>query len=284
MNRILLSGGAIKGVINHIAFLSAYDSEHQAYESVSVNGTSAGALTGALYSKYGPGHMEDVIKDLKYIFSYKTVLSSIHIQGNPFATNISFLKHDNFRKKMHKVLPKNFSDLKCDFLCYATDIPTGKAVKFSKSSNNNVDLPDAVLASMSFPGAFRPMKVDGFELLDGGILMNVPFSDFANVVLMGASRDNFYIVDTSPNWLPHEYKYSLLALFDIVRNKLEDDMYIEVMNGHPNAHLIPGNLVDEPGIPGPSIILPWVYNKYINKLVEAATSNAAISDYKVLIK
>ena len=190
------------------------------------------------------------------------------------------MKNDKIRARLHKVLPESFDELLYPFLCYATDIPTGQAVRFDRSDSHGVTLPDAVLASMSFPGAFYPLSVNGFELSDGGILMNVPFAEMTAKLLRASPHDNYYVVDTSPNWEGHKYEYSILALFDIVRNRLEDDMYVEIINLHDNAHLIAGDLVDIPDIPGPSIVFPWVYSRYMNQLAEAATCSDSVLLYK----
>lgn len=63
----------------------------------------------------------------------------------------------------------DFDRLPIPFRAVAADIETGQPVVLSRG-----DLPSAVRASMSIPGAFTPVEYDGRILVDGGIVMNLP--------------------------------------------------------------------------------------------------------------
>lgn len=284
IRNVLLSGGAIKGVVNHLAFLSAYDVMiSQEPSELYIYGTSAGALVGSLYAKYGSDHIPEIIEDLKDIFSYWNFVRSIKYQGNPFKTDISILKHDIFRKKLNEKLPQQFSDLRHPFGCYAVDVNVGKSVYFG-SDFPTLSVGDAVFASMLFPGAFRPIVLKGDRLIDGGVLMNIPYRDIAQKIMRSNVQDEYLIVDVSPNWIKHEYEYSIVALFDITRNFIEDDLYTKIIKEHPNAALIPGNMIDlkyKSSILG--ALTPWGYNKYMDYLVKEATDKQNIEYYKQFI-
>jgi NTE family protein len=60
-------------------------------------------------------------------------------------------------------------ELPIPFACTACDLASGKLIV--QSAGN---LADAVRASMSFPGAFAPVALDGFLLIDGGVLDSLP--------------------------------------------------------------------------------------------------------------
>jgi NTE family protein len=62
-----------------------------------------------------------------------------------------------------------FSQLKYDFACVTTDIITGEQVVLHDGS-----LVDAVRASISIPGIFVPVVIDGRYLVDGGLVSEVP--------------------------------------------------------------------------------------------------------------
>ncbi len=63
----------------------------------------------------------------------------------------------------------DFDDLPIPFRAVATDIATGDAVVLASG-----DLADAIRASMSAPGVFKPMRIDGRLLVDGGVANNLP--------------------------------------------------------------------------------------------------------------
>lgn len=76
----------------------------------------------------------------------------------------------------------DFNSLPIPFRCQATDLNAAKTVTFSRGS-----LQDAVRASASIPGVFRPFEYQGHEFVDGAILENLPTADVkamhADVVL-----------------------------------------------------------------------------------------------------
>lgn len=72
----------------------------------------------------------------------------------------------------------DFNNLPIPFRCQATDLTTARTVTFARGS-----LQDAVRASASIPGLFRPFELNGHEYVDGAILENLPTPD---VKQMGA--------------------------------------------------------------------------------------------------
>ena len=64
---------------------------------------------------------------------------------------------------------KNFDQLPIPFKAIATDIETGEMVVIGSGS-----LAEAARASMSVPGVFSPIDVNGRYLIDGGIVRNLP--------------------------------------------------------------------------------------------------------------
>ncbi len=66
----------------------------------------------------------------------------------------------------------DFNNLPIPFRCQATDLTAAQTVTFARGS-----LPDAVRASASIPGVFRPFEMEGHEYVDGAILENLPTPD-----------------------------------------------------------------------------------------------------------
>ena len=62
-----------------------------------------------------------------------------------------------------------YKDLPIPFLCVATDLVTGTAKIWTKGKLNT-----ALRSTMSIPGLFTPVKVDGMVLVDGGMRNNYP--------------------------------------------------------------------------------------------------------------
>jgi NTE family protein len=65
-----------------------------------------------------------------------------------------------------------FDDLPIPFRALATDLETGEAVILEKG-----DLTASLRASMSIPGVFAPVEIDGRLLVDGGIANNLPIEE-----------------------------------------------------------------------------------------------------------
>src|SRR5262249_43021107 len=64
---------------------------------------------------------------------------------------------------------KSFDDLPIPFRCVATNMLTGDGVVL-----HDGELAQAVRASMSIPGVFTPVEIDGQVLADGGMVENIP--------------------------------------------------------------------------------------------------------------
>ena len=62
-----------------------------------------------------------------------------------------------------------YRDLPIPFLCVATDLVTGTAKIWTEGKLNT-----ALRSTMSIPGLFTPVKVDGMVLVDGGMRNNFP--------------------------------------------------------------------------------------------------------------
>ncbi|MDE6147609.1 MAG: patatin-like phospholipase family protein, partial [Bacteroidales bacterium] len=65
--------------------------------------------------------------------------------------------------------PMDFIDLPIPFACVAADMVSGKAKIWHSGKIN-----DAMRSTMSIPGIFAPVRVDGMVLVDGGLRNNYP--------------------------------------------------------------------------------------------------------------
>jgi NTE family protein len=190
----LALGGGAALAMSEIGVLQWFDEHHIPVDVIA--GTSMGSILAALYST---GHTPD---EMEHIMTEQSVNSVFRIQ--PAYTSQSFrrreddreipnsitigLKHGvSFRNSLlsdnglNELLDKeflryndqiDFNNLPIPFRCQATDLNAAKTVTFSRGS-----LQDAVRASASIPGVFRPFELDGHEFVDGAILENLPTPD-----------------------------------------------------------------------------------------------------------
>lgn len=96
----------------------------------------------------------------------------------------------------------NFDQLPTPFRAVATDIVTGDSVPLRSG-----DLALAMRASMSAPGVFKPVRIDGRLLVDGGIANNLPIGE-----ARALGTDVLIVVDVGFPLLPEEELDSALSM------------------------------------------------------------------------
>jgi len=190
---LALGGGGAVAMVE-IGVLQWFEEHHIPVDVIA--GTSMGSILAALYST---GHTPD---EMKHIMTEDSVNSVFRIQQAYTAQNFRRredsrnipnsitigLKHGaSFRNSLlsdnglNELLDKeflryndqtDFNNLPIPFRCQATDLNAAKTVTFARGS-----LQDAVRASASIPGVFRPFQLDGHEYVDGAVLENLPTPD-----------------------------------------------------------------------------------------------------------
>lgn len=154
---LVLSGGGARGIC-HLGVLKALEEFDVKVDCIA--GTSAGALTGALYSYgYSPDEILKMIVDTRFAKSVKLAW-----------TWTGLLKLDGLRDLLMKHIPENsFSALKIPLTIAATEIRKGKIEYFTTG-----ELIQPILASCCVPAVFDPIQYNGGTYVDGGILDNLP--------------------------------------------------------------------------------------------------------------
>jgi NTE family protein len=157
---LALGGGGAKGN-SHIGVIRRLEKE--GYRIRSVAGTSFGGMVAILYAS---GRTPDEIEE---IFS-STDQGSLY--GRDSNDGPSLLGLSGARKLMDTLLgEKTFADLKIPCAVTAVDAKTGSEVIISEGY-----LRDGVLATIALPGIFPPLRLNDWELMDGGVLNPVPVS------------------------------------------------------------------------------------------------------------
>lgn len=157
-----LGGGAARG-LSHIGVLKVLE-EHGIFPDV-IAGTSIGAIIGALYAGgYKPGEIEELVleldwKQLVHLVDMHLPLSGL-LQGKQVVLLLKSVLGD-----------LTFPQLRYAFACVATNINNGEQVVLRNGS-----LIDAIRASISIPGIFTPVSINGSYLVDGSLINAVPVS------------------------------------------------------------------------------------------------------------
>jgi NTE family protein len=158
---LALGGGGARGIA-HIGVLKVLEKEGIKIDFIT--GTSMGSLIGACYA-LGLS-LEDLEKEA-LSFNKRKALSHLFDFGNP---KISLLGGSKIHKYInHYLKDADFEDTKIPFQAIATDLSTGNEVILK-----NGDMSKAVIASISVPGIFPPVKIDDRYLIDGGIVNCTP--------------------------------------------------------------------------------------------------------------
>jgi len=191
---LVLSGGGAAGLA-HIGVLKAL--EENGIPINYITGTSAGALTGAMYAAgYSPVEIEAFVlsDEFQQMTSGELDASKRFLFREPDqhagTVDFSFSKDSLLRRsiplnlvspalldfKMMQIMGtvgasrnNDFNNLFVPFRCVASDFQNKKSVIFSKGNLN-----EAVRASMTYPLYVNPIRINGTLFFDGGLYNNFP--------------------------------------------------------------------------------------------------------------
>lgn len=201
---IVLGSGSARGFA-HIGVLQALD-EAKVPVSI-VAGASAGSLVGAFYAAgFSPWKMQEValkVRDID-VADFSSGKQRGMIAGVSLKRLVNGYLNDMPIEKMQR-----------RFAAVATDLTTGEKVVLRKG-----DTGAAVVASCSIPGVFVPMRIDGRDLMDGGLTSPVPVAVARE---MGADIVIAVDVGGGPSSKPRNGLYEIiLQSFAIMSRSLAD--------------------------------------------------------------
>ena len=207
---LVLSGGGSRGAA-HIGVIRALEENHIPIDYIA--GTSIGAVIGSLYAQgFTPDEMEKLLDSDDFRHMTEGLINDQYIffyrQKDP---NASWVSLDiNFRKKLTSQLPThlispyemdftfmemlapaaaackyNFDKLMIPFRCVVSDVDSTQFWVMRSG-----DLSSAVRGSMSIPFIFKPIKINGKLVFDGGMYNNFPVDiakkEFNPTVIIGS--------------------------------------------------------------------------------------------------
>lgn len=161
---LALSSGGAKGYA-HIGVIKAI--EETGAKITSVAGTSMGALIGGLYAA---GKLDAAYSWLKTIDAAEIFILA---DFGKFGIN-GLTDGERIIEKLHQFIGDVLiDDLPIPFCAIATDLDLGIEVVI-----NHGRLIDAIRASISLPGVFKPYKIIGrrTRLVDGGLVNGLPIN------------------------------------------------------------------------------------------------------------
>jgi NTE family protein len=232
---LVLGGGGARGAA-HIGVLKVLEREH--IPICKVAGTSMGAIVGGMYaSGYSPEQIETILgqidwkdvlsddppreklsmrrkgEDLEFLLDYE-----FGYRNGRITTPQGLIQGQKLLLLLREILAStwridNFDDLPIPYRAVAADIVSGKPVVWSKG-----DLVLAIRSSMSVPGAFAPLPVDDYLLVDGGIFDNVPVG-----VARAMGADRLIVVDVGTPISKREDLTNPLAILNQVVGTLSQD-------------------------------------------------------------
>jgi NTE family protein len=158
---LVLSGGGPRGLA-HIGVLSVLEREGIPLDILA--GTSMGGIIAAGYAAgLSP---EDLEKEALATARIRRLLRLI----DPGLPDAGLMRGQRLQAYFEEILgPLTFSDLKISLALVAVDLNAQNGVILTEGS-----LSLALRATISVPGLFTPVEIDGQRLVDGGVLDNLP--------------------------------------------------------------------------------------------------------------
>lgn len=159
-SRGLCLGGGGARAFAHIGVIEVL--EQEGYDFDAVVGTSMGAVIGAGYAMGYDAHtltemVGDIIPNSEMILDKRVPL-------------VSFFRGHKLNRAILKAFgDSRFEDLDIPFYCNGSDLDQARVVVFEQGF-----IASAIRASVSLPGIFPPVRMNGFTLVDGGVLNNMP--------------------------------------------------------------------------------------------------------------
>ena len=188
---LVLSGGGARGLA-HVGVLQALEELRIPVDAIA--GTSMGAVVGGLYaSGKSPAEIDTLMRGIDWSAAFRDrparntlnfrrkqddreflVRFPLGIQSGNFRVPRGLIQGQRLTQTLRlETLPvatvDDFDELPTPFRAVAADLETGERVVLERG-----DLTSAMRASMSAPGVFAPVEVDGRLLVDGGIVENLP--------------------------------------------------------------------------------------------------------------
>jgi NTE family protein len=229
---LVLGGGGARGGA-HVGVIAVL--EEAGIRPDLIVGTSMGAIVGGLYAAgLNAAELRQVLENMDWDRMFAddpgrrdrpmrrkqldrdfVVPRRLGFSRRGLAVPLGVLQGQHFDAALKRILGQtvtvdDFDRLPIRFRAVATDIASGEAVVLDSGS-----LAQAIRGSMSVPGVFSPVTIDGRLLVDGGLTMNVPVE-----VAQAMGADVLIVVDLSQPLLRRDEIASIIQISDQLGNFL----------------------------------------------------------------
>ncbi len=233
---LALSGGGARGLAQ-IGVLKSL--ERNSIHIDGIAGTSMGAIVGALLAM---GYNPNEIEKISYNIEWEKILHDAPSRSQLFLGQKEEKSHYIFQlrfKKLHPDLPSaytkgyklkslltelilkapcpyqtDFDKLTIPLRVVTTDLVTGKKIVFKRGS-----LIDVLHASMVIPLLFEPVTIGSYQLVDGGLVQNLPVTEARSM-----DADIVIGVDTSSKLRKPESMQAPWEIADQVTTIMQKDI------------------------------------------------------------
>lgn len=175
----ILGGGGIRG----ISYIGAF----RAFKELEINpqgwaGSSVGSVVAALKAVNAS---DEFIEELLMNFS-PDIFKDINLD---FRNGLGFSKGEKFLKWIREAIEKNFygekyikgemdpvrfKDVAVHLVILSTNLTDLKFKEFSRFTTPNIEIAQAIRASVSIPGLFQPVEIGNEIFVDGDLTKNWP--------------------------------------------------------------------------------------------------------------
>ncbi len=224
---LALGGGGARGIA-HIGVLKVLEAA-----GIPVDVVTGASMGGFIAAAYAAGKSPAELEALALRFANPLQLMRL-MDPSPFTRG--FLQGKRVREFLETLIGPHttFADTRIPLALTAVDLPRGQLVVLRDGS-----LVDAVMATSALPGLWPPVERDDMELVDGGLLNNVPVDVArqlgADVVIAVRVAPAFprpdrvlFNIPLLPQFGDHFYQ-SVLILSDALTNHQMAEMRPEVV-------------------------------------------------------
>lgn len=188
---LVLSGGGARGAA-HVGVLEVLEESRIPVDCIV--GTSMGSIVGGLYAAgMSPAEIRAAMTGTDWAAIFRDrpdrahryfrrkeddvdfpVRYQLHLDGGEARLPLGVIQGQRLTNRLERFeerlgAGRDFDAFPIPFRAVATDVETGEALVLSRG-----DLAQALRASMSIPGVFRPVDIDGRLYVDGGVVANLP--------------------------------------------------------------------------------------------------------------
>ena len=184
---LIMEGGAMRGMFTAGVIDVLMENDIEFDGGI---GVSAGACFGCNYKSKQIGRV--IRYNMKYCNDKRySSLRSLILTGDLYGADFCYRE---LPEKLDVFDNETYNNNPMEFYVTCTDINTGEAI-YKKCDTTEGNLLEWIRASASLPLVSRVVKVDGYELLDGGIADSIPVRYFEsigynkNVVILTQPKD-----------------------------------------------------------------------------------------------